>query len=158
MDEHIEYKPFIQPNDPKENEVIETVVAFANTGGGRLYIGAHDDGVPQGQSALCAAGKAAPEEAIETLMNRLKKIIREKVKPVPNIEVKELSVFDERVIFILIIPGEETPYSTHENDVYIRKGSTNMKPDPKTELPQLYKETHREDTFHSIIPRGTFYQ
>ena len=48
----IEYKPFIEPNTRKETEFVETVIAFANTLGGRIYVGVQDDGSPQGDAEL----------------------------------------------------------------------------------------------------------
>jgi Putative DNA-binding domain len=51
--ERVEFKPFISPNNSKETEVVETVIAFANTNGGRIYFGVRDqDGVPLGTASL----------------------------------------------------------------------------------------------------------
>lgn len=56
--QQVEFKPFISPSDPKEEEVIRTIVALANTDGGRLYVGVRDTGVPEGEPALCRAARA----------------------------------------------------------------------------------------------------
>jgi hypothetical protein len=58
--EHVELKPWIVPKDPKENEVVRTIVAFANTHGGRLYVGVAASGSPQGRNELFKAFKSGP--------------------------------------------------------------------------------------------------
>ena len=56
--DQIEFKPFISPNDAKETEIVDTVIAFANTSGGRLYVGINDrDASPQGVGELCKVFK-----------------------------------------------------------------------------------------------------
>ena len=44
-----EFKPFIEPRHPKEFEIVKTVVAFANTGGGTLFVGVSDEGIRRGK-------------------------------------------------------------------------------------------------------------
>jgi hypothetical protein len=56
--ERIEYKPFLIPHNEKENEFLETVIAFGNTAGGRVYVGVRDrNGEPEGTRALVKAFK-----------------------------------------------------------------------------------------------------
>jgi len=49
----VEFKPFLAQKDVKELEFVKTVIAFANTYGGRIYVGANDDGILQGETELC---------------------------------------------------------------------------------------------------------
>ena len=51
----VEFKPFMEPKNKKESEFIKTVVAFANTFGGRIYVGADDDGTLQGEAEACSS-------------------------------------------------------------------------------------------------------
>lgn len=43
-----EFKSFIVPWDKKEFELVKSAVAFANTDGGRIFVGIDDEGVPLG--------------------------------------------------------------------------------------------------------------
>jgi hypothetical protein len=62
--QHVEFKPFIEPKNQKEHEVVRAIVAFSNTEGGRLYIGATKEGVPEGEASLCRVAKADGESAL----------------------------------------------------------------------------------------------
>lgn len=135
--ERVEYKPFIASGDSKEGEVVRTVVAFANTHGGRVYIGVGDDGTPQGEGPLSSVGKANPEKALASAVKRLEWLVREKIKPVPEVTVSPVAVFGSPVVVVDVPAGEAAPYSTVQNDVFIRRGATTRKPDPQTELPSI---------------------
>jgi hypothetical protein len=133
----VEFKPFIEPKNAKEQEVVESIVALANTEGGRLYIGVTNHGVPEGEMALRRVAKAEGEAAAKKVVDWVKQLATEKVKPDPEVQTQILRMSGELVVVATIAPGGSAPYSTHENDVFIRKGATNRKPDPKTELPNI---------------------
>jgi predicted HTH transcriptional regulator len=46
--------------------------------------------------------------------------------------------YGEPVLIVNVPRGSDRPYSTHDNVVWVRKGATNRRPDPRTELPGLY--------------------
>lgn len=137
--QHVEFKPFIEPKHQKEHEVVKSIVAFSNTEGGRLYIGVTKDGVPEGDAALRRVAKADGEAGIKKLVDWVRSLAAEKVKPDPDLEVQVIRVSGEVVVLVSIAAGASPPYSTHANDVFIRSGATNRKPDPRTELPHLGK-------------------
>jgi hypothetical protein len=134
----VEFKPFVKIGDEKEHEIVKAIVAFSNTAGGRLYLGIRNDGTPDGRAALTRAGGASPEDSAKLFERRLSELAREKVKPTPQISVERIDVSGEPVLLAWVSRGKDTPYSTHENDVYVRKGATNRKPDPRTELRALF--------------------
>lgn len=135
--ERVEYKPFITPKNQKERELIQTVVAFSNTFGGRVYVGVEDDGTPQGEAQLRMAGQGAEDQARSTLKRHIEKLLRERIKPVPDFTVTTIAVSGSPIIVVDVLTGEDAPYSTVQDDVFIRKGATNRKPDPRTELPSI---------------------
>lgn len=137
--DEIEYKPFIDIKDSKEREVIETIIAFANTRGGRLYVGVDDEGVPQESAKLRKAGKGDIGSALNSLMSRVRELARERIKPVPQIGVQSLTVFGAELILVDVAKGNSRPYSSINHDVFIRKGASNLRPDPVSELPSLYE-------------------
>jgi hypothetical protein len=133
----VEYKPFMKPQSAKETEFVETVIAFANTSGGNIYVGVQDDGSPQGEAAVRASFHCEAEAALEVQADRLKTLAREKIKPVPHIVVNRLTIHDHPLIVARVERGSQCPYSTHENKVFVRKGATNRIADPHTELTAL---------------------
>ncbi len=135
--QEIEFKPFIAPNEPKEDELVRTVVAFANTDGGRLYIGVKDTGAPEGEAVLCKMAKSDAIPGWKILADRVLHLVREKVKPTADVSVLQIRVFGDPIIVVKIAASSGGPFSTHENDVWVRKGATNRKPDPRTELPHI---------------------
>lgn len=135
--EEVEFKPFIAPNDVKENELLETVVAFSNMSGGRLYLGLDDHRTAQGARSLCSAFKGNEAQAKEDLVKRIRKIINDKLRPVPKVSIEFIEYRGEPVAVIDVQRGRRRPYATDSNEIYIRKGSSNVRPDPTTELRSL---------------------
>jgi hypothetical protein len=139
--EFVEFKPFVSRGHEKMEEIIKAVVAFANTDGGRLFLGVTDEGKPQGRSALVRLNKgSSPSDALQDFVATVKKYIREKVKPVPELEVSDVLIQGEPVVVVDVPRGVDSVYATHDNDVWIRRGATNRRPDPETELPSLLVE------------------
>lgn len=139
--DEVEFKPFLKPGDDKMSEVLETVVAFANTRGGRLYLGINDHRIVEGRTALCRALGAKDEDARAALERGINKLISDKVKPVPKFTPKFIDIHGEPVLVIIVPRGDQRPYATFNNQIYIRKGSTNANPDPTTELPHLFSSS-----------------
>lgn len=133
--EHVEYKVFVEPKNAKEKEIIKTTIAFANTLGGRIYVGVEDDGTIQGESSLCAAYHSAPEKARAAVAAHFQALIVENVKPVPSMKIDVVQVRDQPVLVVTVEPGTRKPYSNKSHEVWIRKGSNDMVPDPQTEFP-----------------------
>jgi Schlafen, AlbA_2 len=146
--ENVEYKPWTSPMSAKESEIIETVVAFANTSGGRLYLGVDDrNGTPQGEPALHKALGANRQQALPDQIARIKSIVRERVKPVPSVKVEEAEAFGYPIVVVTVEQGPDRPYSTHDNKVLIRKGATNRLADPHTEIPNIAPQASVLDSF-----------
>lgn len=115
-------------------------IAFANTYGGRIYVGANDDGVPQGETEVCRIFQSSAAEAVAQQICRLKSLIREKVKPVPAVDVRQITLGIDPVVIASVGRGENPPYATHQNQIYVRKGATSRIPDPN-ELRSLITST-----------------
>ena len=146
--QYVEFKSYITPMDSKETEVVRTLVAFSNQeGGGRLYIGVKDDGTPEDATALKRAFNASLEKSVESAKAWIAKLARERIKRDPLFTVFDLEVYGYVVLAVHVQQGPERPYATHDNDVFIRKGATNRKPDPHTELPGLSGEYVSEPQF-----------
>ncbi|MCO5168177.1 MAG: ATP-binding protein [Planctomycetes bacterium] len=142
-DERVEFKTFVETGHEKEGELLETVIAFANSAaGGRLYLGVEDDGTPSRRAKLAKATGGDPRTAQDALVNRVRRLVRETIKPVPDVEVEWVELFGEPVLVMRVKAGEDPPYSLQDsNEVFVRKGASNRRPDPKTELPALLERS-----------------
>lgn len=135
--DNIEYKPFIRLKDQKEIEIVETVIAFANTNGGRLYVGVEDDGRPQGETIARTLFQKEASAALEAQGDRIKSLLRERMKPVLLVKPEIVEAVGFRFVVVEVERGSDRPYSTHDNKVFVRKGATNKLADPQTDLPGL---------------------
>jgi hypothetical protein len=133
--DRVEYKTFIEPKDSKEREIVKATIAFANTLGGTIYVGIEDDGTLQGEAALCAAYHMSPDKARAASMSHLRSLIVENVKPVPGFKIDVVEVKQSPVLVMRVEGGNRKPYSNKSHQVWIRKGASDMVPDPQTEFP-----------------------
>ncbi len=140
----IEFKPYIKKGDHKINEVIETVIAFANTKGGYIFIGINDHTVPEGidKEIQKEARKRDVDfrKVTEEYIGYLRKTITDKLNKPLRIQIEPVA-FNQLVILVLKIPeGEQKPYANiATKDIFIRKSGNNAKPDPDTDLLDLLK-------------------
>jgi len=145
----VEFKPFMVQKDLKESEFVRTVIAFANTYGGRVYVGANDDGTVQANTEACRIFQCNVADALAQQVSRLKSLIREKVKPVPAIDIRQIAFGADSVVVAEVQRGVNPPYATHQNQIYIRRGATTRAADP-TELRALFSAND------SYFSRGMF--
>ncbi|MCD4775281.1 MAG: ATP-binding protein [Candidatus Aegiribacteria sp.] len=136
----VEFKSWIEKGHKKENELLRTVVAFSNTLGGRIYIGVRDDGSVQNGTMLKNAFKCAYQDALNLAVKRVKKLITESLKPLPEFQVLILPMAGENVIVIEVQEGYNTPYALHDNSILVRRGATIKKPEPSKELLYLIQK------------------
>jgi len=118
-DKSLEFKKEIPKN---RQNLLKTVVAFANGTGGRIYIGVNDDRTVTG----------IREEPFD-LEEKLSSIIYDSISPIPNVFF-QTTAFENKVIFIIrILPGANKPYYLKklgpEDGIFVRIGSTNRKAD-----------------------------
>jgi hypothetical protein len=141
--EIVEFKPWIDPADKKKfTEVVQSVVAFANTKGGRIYIGVRDDTELEDTDAPRRVFKTTLENAVATANASYADLIRKEVLPIPPHRI-ETTVIDERsVLVIAVSAGDRRPYSTH-GDIFVRRGASNRKADPQTEVAELVRDSDR---------------
>jgi len=118
-DKSLEFKKEIPKN---RQNLLKTVVAFANGSGGHIYVGVNDDRTVTG----------IKEEPFD-LEEKLSSIIYDSISPIPNLFF-QTTAFEDKVIFIIrILPGANKPYYLKklgpEDGIFVRIGSTNRKAD-----------------------------
>ena len=115
----LEFKKEIPKN---RQNLLKTVVAFANGAGGHIYIGVNDDRTITG----------IKEEPFD-LEEKLASIIYDSISPIPNVFF-QTAAFENKVIFIIrVLSGANKPYYLKklgpEDGIFARVGSTNRKAD-----------------------------
>ncbi len=136
--ERVEFKPFIKQKSDKEAEIVRTLVAFANSGGGRLYVGVTDDGEPQGRRALRDLVKGQEsKQTLQELAARIRVLAAERTQPVVQCDIELLEVLDEPVILVTVPVGASRPYANEKGDIHVRRGARSYKADPG-ELRELF--------------------
>lgn len=136
--ERIEYKLALNDN------AIKTIVAFANSEGGTLYIGVDDEGT--------AVGLDDPDEQLL----RLSSMLRDKVRP-DIIMMTSCSIEEIDGAYVLVARvgrGARKPYYLAEKGlrpegVYVRSGAASV-PSSDTAILRMIKETEG-DTFETEV-------
>lgn len=95
--------------------VLSDVVAFANTQGGTVYVGA-------GTHAGPPLGVDDPDETIALLREE----IESKVVPPLEVEIDALESMGQHVLRIQVPPGIERPYCLDDSRIYLRQESDSV--------------------------------
>jgi hypothetical protein len=129
--DQIEFKPFISPNNPKETEIVDTVIAFANTLGGRIYVGVKDrDASPQGVKELLKTFRGSGNKALTAQAERLRWLITNRIVPTPRFRIEENRAFDHPIVTITVERSSTIHYERGSNEVWVRRGGSNERPKP----------------------------
>jgi predicted HTH transcriptional regulator len=127
--------------------ILKTLVAFANTSGGRLFIGIED-----GSGEVLGVESPLDEE------ERLCNLIADNIEPrlVPNVEL--ISFEDRTLLGVEVYPSGSRPHwlkkEGAEEGVYVRLGSSNRKAD--RELIAELKRTAEGKSFdEQVLPDST---
>jgi len=120
------------------SDIIKTVIAFANTSGGALYIGIDNDG-----------GAYGVEDVDETML-KAGNAIRDSIKPdiTMFVDYTQEIIGDMAVIKIVVQKGSSCPYyigikGIRPEGVYVRQGTSSV-PATETAILRMIKETDGE--------------
>ncbi len=108
--QHIEFKKSVSDI----NKIIETVVAFANNGGGKIYIGVKDNGIISGVTI----GKNTIERLIENITKKTEAPI------LPEVYIKKQENYS--MILLQVAESRNKPHF-YKKIAYKRVGKTNIK-------------------------------
>ncbi|HQL05232.1 MAG TPA: putative DNA binding domain-containing protein [Treponemataceae bacterium] len=133
-------------------EIKKTVVAFANTAGGVIYLGVNDDGTVRGI------------EKVDDELLRVSNAVRNSIKPDVTMFVSYIveDIEDKAVIKITVQKGSSRPYYLTEKGlrpagVYVRQGASCM-PASESAIFKMIKETGGDtyEELRSIQQKLTF--
>ncbi len=123
----VEWKPSLS----QIGEIIESIAAFSNTEGGRLFVGVSKDGE--------AVGIPIGKDTIENLVNRIAQHTEPKIHPrvtVAKVGEKEIIVIDVKESHDKLVLADGRPY------IRVGKSTRQM---GKDEYEQLILEKHRHE-------------
>lgn len=117
------------------DDIKYVVVAFANTDGGKIYIGVDDDGN--------ACGVTEPDTVMLRVTNMIRDVIRPDVTMFTDCGLSEVD--SHPVIIITVLRGTARPYylagkEVRPEGVYVRQGSSSV-PASETAILNMIKET-----------------
>lgn len=136
--EHVEFKEMV--ND----SAVKTVAAFANSGGGRIYVGVSDDGEILGLDDV--------DGELLKLTDRMRTTIRPDVLMMTSVDVESFA--DKRVIVVAVQKGSKRPYylvskGLRAEGVYVRSGAASV-PSSETAILHMIQES-AGDSFEARI-------
>ena len=119
-------------------DINKTVIAFANTSGGTIFIGEKDDGSIIGV-----------KDADSTML-KISNLIRDSIKPDVTlfVDYEQESIDDKTIIKVIVQKGTSCPYYLYSKGirpegVYIRQGASTV-PATETAILHMIKETDGE--------------
>ncbi len=113
--ENREMKAFFNPdqNTQMRDRVLHSAIAFANTGGGHIYVGVEDDGELSGNSKLVSIFRlATPEKCAFELSAKLRKYLIENTRPVVETSAVEIKIGSEWVVRLSIQDSQQVVSTT----------------------------------------------
>ena len=136
------------------DDIRKTIIAFANTDGGTLYIGVNDDGT------VC--GVVDTDDTMLRVTNMLRDAIKPDVSMFVDVDVQTME--EKPVVAVTVQRGTARPYyiagkGIRPEGVYIRQGASNA-PATETTILAMIRETagdHYEDA-RSLEQQLTFTQ
>ncbi len=135
------------------DDIKKTVIAFANTDGGKIFVGVEDDGN--------ILGVSQPDSVILQVNNAVRDAIRPDVTLFTETIVEQID--EKTVVVILVQRGTARPYylagkGIRPEGVYVRQGSSTV-PATETAILNMIKETSGDsyEAARSLNQRLTFH-
>jgi len=117
----------------------EEIVAFSNSGGGRIFIGVNDDGSVKGLS----------KEDISRLNNLIANAASQNVRPAVNPLTENVSHPAGIVLVVTIPDGLTKPYMDSRGVILVKSGANKQPASSREELQRLFQQSgliHADET------------
>jgi hypothetical protein len=158
--EEVEFKEWLPPTGEqgKFRQLLNTVSAFANSRGGRIYIGLDDQGGIQGvdnplRRQYVETEGPDPERWRDAYARRLKQIVADGITPELRPVLEWIDAAGRTVLRITVPSKAQAPYEIIETrDAYIRRGATSRRAS-HAEIRGLFHPADSADTAASALGR-----
>jgi hypothetical protein len=136
----VEFKEFIRLEDKKKTaDIVKAVISLANTAGGTLFIGVTDDAEIVGVDRNAPNDRQKASTFESDYFTGIRKLLQEKLNRIPTIEYRSEKIGDKTVFVVRIHEGAAKPYfNVQTNECFIRRGASDVRPDPDSELRQMF--------------------
>jgi hypothetical protein len=145
----VEFKPYVRLDDVKKAaELVKAVISFANTRGGTIFVGVTDDAEILGVEAHMPhdSKKAASFEA--DFFTAVRNLLKQKLNRIPAIDTRSERIGDKTLFVLQVAEGTAKPYTNIQTrETFVRRGASDMRPDPDTELRQMLGSSGNPLTF-----------
>jgi Schlafen, AlbA_2 len=145
----VEFKPYIRLDDVKKAaELVKAVISFANTRGGTIFVGVSDDAEILGVEGHMPHDrkKAASFEA--DFFTAVRNLLKQKLNRIPPIDTRTERIGDKTLFVLQVAEGTVKPYTNIQTrETFVRRGASDMRPDPDTELRQMLVSSGNPLTF-----------
>lgn len=109
------------------SEFAETIVAFANTGDGVIFVGVDDNAT--------IVGVTSPAKEKERILN----FVESYCEPTPPVDVQVATIQGKEILAVYVSKGRDPPYVHRSRGVvYVRRGGTD-RPAKRSDLDELYR-------------------
>lgn len=126
--ETVEFKVTLDAKNHKE--FLESIVAFANTSGGTIFLGVNDN---------CRIG-----DFREDVKARIADLVHANCDPAIEVQVRRVNLIgDHQITIVEVAEGENKPYVLNNRGIFIRRGSSDRQI-KRTELDELYVKKNQE--------------
>lgn len=134
-----EFKEFIRLDDQKKSaEIVKAVISFANTTGGRLFIGVTDDAEIKGIEAHIPHDRLQAETFESDYFTRIRTLLQQRLNRIPRIDIRSERIEDKTLFIVQVEEGDAKPYfNVQTNEIFIRRGASDVRPNPDTDLKQM---------------------
>ena len=116
-------------NVTNETSLASEIVAFSNTQGGKLIIGANDDGSTSGLT----------REDMERLSNLVSNAASQQVKPPINPVTENLALDGDLVMVVHVSEGISKPYMDKNGAIWVKSGPDKRKATSREEIQRMYQ-------------------
>lgn len=134
--DQVEFKERVE-KDKTKRDLVKTAVAFANTKGGTIFIGVNDNAEIIGIDSELQENENNESRVKDRYLN----ILRDNLKKAFKFSLEFRKVTNRTILIIHVPESEFKPCSTIDNEIFIRVGGTDRRPDPDTELESLFPKS-----------------
>jgi predicted HTH transcriptional regulator len=143
-DERVEFKPFGRLESAKAEELVRTVIAFANKRGGTIYLGVNDHQEIEGVEKDLR--ESAPSEKRGSILEcaawycaAIRKRIADRVSSAVVLECDSIRVCGKLLIHLTVLESKSKPCcDVSTKEIWTRRVANTVRPDPSgDELRQL---------------------